>query len=100
MLYVTVDDEALYSDVPFEGGLQAAEYYLNQRAHRVPNTACLTDLMKLVLTHNYFLFGSDFFMQISGVSIGSKMASSFASLFCWLFEEQFVVNQAFNQFID
>ncbi len=94
-----MDVEALYSNVPFEGGLQAAEYYLNQRAHQVPNTACLIDLMKLVLTHNYFLFGSDFFLQISGVSMGSKMAPSFASLFCGLFEEQFVFNQASNPFI-
>lgn len=94
VLLVLMDVEALYTNVPFEGGLQSAEYYLNQHAHHVPYTACLTDLMKLVLTHNNFLFGSNFFLQISGVNMGSKMAPSFASLFCGLFEEQFVLNQS------
>ncbi len=86
-----MDVEALYNNVPFEGGLQAAGYYLNQQ---VPNTACLIDLMKLVLTYNNFLFGSDFFLQISGVSMGSEMAPSFACLLCDRFEEQFCIQSS------
>ncbi len=96
---VTMDVDSLYTNVPFEGGLEAIEFFLDQRLCQVPSTACLSDLAKLVLSYNYFLFGSDYYLQISGVNMGSKMAPSFASLFCGMFEQLFVLNPGANEFL-
>ncbi|KAL2092169.1 hypothetical protein ACEWY4_011967 [Coilia grayii] len=87
---VTMDIESLYTNVPFIGGLQAAEHFLNLRSTCIPSKQCIVDLMETVLKVNYFLFGSDFYLQISGTSMGSKMAPSFASLFCGYFEQEYI----------
>lgn len=93
-----MDVESLYTNVPFRGGLEAIEFFLDQRPCQVPSTASLRDLAKLVLSHNYFLFGLDYYLLISGVSMGSKMAPSFASLFCGMFKHRFVINPGSNDF--
>lgn len=90
MFLVTMDIESLYTNVPFRGGLQASEHFLNQRPSCTPPTQCIVDLIEIVLKFNYFMFGSDFYLQISGTSMGSKMAPSFASLYCGLFEQQHI----------
>ncbi len=51
---VTMDVESLYTNVSFQGGLEAIEFFLDLGLCQVPSTACLSDLAKLVLSHNYF----------------------------------------------
>lgn len=41
----------------------------------------LMTLLDLVLTRNYFRFGSDVYLQLQGTSIGSPAAPSFANIF-------------------
>lgn len=52
---VTRDIESLYTNVPFEGGLRATEFFLNQRKDCSPSTECILDLIEIVLTSNYFV---------------------------------------------
>ncbi len=101
---VTMDIESLYTNVPVKGGLRAAEVFLQTREHTsppsdMPSTACILELMEIVLTTNYFMFDSDYFLQVSGVSMGSKMSPSFASLHVGLFEQETVLNPAKNPYL-
>lgn len=96
---VTMDIESLYTNVPFEGGLKATEFFLNQRSDSTPRTQCIVDLIEIVLRSNYFLFGSDFYLQVSGTSMGSKMAPSFASLFVGHFEKKFIWDNHRNPYL-
>jgi len=57
---VTMDIESLYTSVPFEGGLKAFEFFLNQRSNCTPSISCIVDLIEIVLTSNFLLSGSDF----------------------------------------
>jgi len=81
-----MDTESLYTNVPFKGGLQVAEFFLEKRTVPSPSTQSVLDLIECVLTSNYFLFGADFFLQVSGLAMGSKMSLSFASLYVGHFE--------------
>nr|XP_055053666.1 uncharacterized protein LOC129438772 isoform X1 [Misgurnus anguillicaudatus] len=98
-LLVTMDIESLYTNVPFEGGLRASEFFLNLRPICRPSTSCIVELIEIVLKSNFFLSGSDYYLQISGTSMGSKMAPSFASLYCGHFEHQVIFNEQRNPFL-
>lgn len=73
VLLVTMDVESLYTNVPFQVGLEAIKFFLDQRPCQIPSTACVSDLAKLVLSHSYFLFGSEYYLQFLGGSMDSKM---------------------------
>ncbi len=88
------------TNVPFKGGLEAAEYFLDKRDVHIPKTQCVLDLIECALTSNYFLFGADFYLQVSGVAMGSKMSPSFASLYVGLFEQEVIFNKETNPFLD
>ena len=98
-LFVTMDIEALYTHVPFEGGLLAAKHYLDKRTDASPDTRCILDLLECILTSNYFLYGTDFYLQVSGVAMGSRMSPSFSSLYVGWFEETVIFNDAINPHI-
>ncbi|KAL7391405.1 hypothetical protein ABVT39_008901 [Epinephelus coioides] len=93
-----MDIESLYTNVPIQGGLRAAETFLLKENRTTPSTKCILKLLETVLTTNYFMFVKDF-LQVSGVSMGSKMSPSFASLYVGLFEEDVVLNPSRNPFL-
>ncbi len=78
---VTMDIEALYMNVPFEGGLQVAKYFIDKRTKDSPSTQCLLDLIECVLESNYFMYGTDYYLQVSRVAMGSKMSPSSTLLY-------------------
>jgi hypothetical protein len=90
-ILVTFDVSSLYTNIPHVGGLQAAKEALNK--HRPldekPSNDCLINLLEFVLTKNTFQFNGDFFLQICGCAMGSKVAPSYANIyldrFYWLF---------------
>lgn len=45
---------------------------------------------------NYFMFNGDFFLQVSGTSMGSICAPNYANLFVGFFEKNFVLNADIN----
>ena len=98
-ILVTMDIESLYTNVPFEGGLQAAKMFLDQRSDCNPTTDCLLGLTMEVLKSNFFLFGNSFYLQTSGVAMGSRMSPSFASLYVGHFEQDVIFNNKVNPYI-
>ena len=56
-------------------------------------TALVTDLSRLtefILKHNIFTFEDEFFLQINGTAMGTKMAPSYANIFMCELEESFL----------
>uniref|UniRef100_A0A673WHK7 Reverse transcriptase domain-containing protein n=1 Tax=Salmo trutta TaxID=8032 RepID=A0A673WHK7_SALTR len=69
-LLATFNVESLYTNIPHTGGLQALQNFLQQRDSTLaPSNDCILQLTELVLSHNYFVFESDSFLQIWGVAI-------------------------------
>ena len=77
----TMDVKSLYTCIPHNDGLQALKFFLDKRPHQSPPTTTLLRLAELVLTTNAFSFNSQYYLQKSGVAMGSKLGPSYACLF-------------------
>ena len=78
----TIDVKALYINIPHGEGTRAV---LNRLYHNNPNSQAvemppetLADLLKIVLTHNYFQFADRMYHQVQGTAMGTKMAPAYA----------------------
>ena len=79
--------------IPNSEGLLALKYFFDQRTVKEPSSETLLRLAELVLTLNCFSFAGNYYKQINGVAMGTKMGPSYANLFVGYVEHQF-----FNQY--
>ncbi|XP_074805210.1 uncharacterized protein LOC141985201 [Natator depressus] len=85
-LLVTVDVEAFYINIPHKDGLQAVRNSIPDNVTANP----VADLCVFVLTHNYFTFGDNIYLQISGTAMGTLMAPQHANIFMADLEQRFL----------
>ena len=88
-LLYTMDVSSLYTIIPHKDGLKAIRHFLDLRQHLYPPTNTLLRLTELVLNLNNFEANGDYYDQISGVSMGTKMGPSYACLFMGHLEDTF-----------
>ena len=88
-----MDITSLYTVIPNNEGLQALGFFFDQRTIKEPSSETLLRLGELVLTLNCFSFADNYYKQVNGVAMGTKMGPSCANLFVGYIE-----NQVFNQF--
>ena len=88
-LIFTMDITSLYIVIPNYEGLLALKYFFDQRANKQRSTETLIRLTELVLTLNCFSFSDNYYKQINGVAMGTKMGPSYANLFVGFIEQQF-----------
>lgn len=93
---VTIDVKSLYLNIPHEEGIKAI---LNRlyRTHKLADKMAIpsgnmSDLLGIVLKHNYFQFADRMYHQIQGTAMGSKMAPSYANIFMAELEEKLIAN--------
>ena len=82
-----MDVKSLYTSIPHEDGLIALHHFLVQRLDTEPPTNTLIRVAELVLQKNFFSFNGFFYIQKSGVAMGSNLGHSFAWLFVSYQEE-------------
>ncbi|KAL2099357.1 hypothetical protein ACEWY4_005837 [Coilia grayii] len=100
IILATFDVESLYTMIPHEGGLEAIQYFLSQRPlEEKPSTDCICKLAEIVLTCNFFLFQNNFYLQVNGTAMGSKMACNYANLFVGYLEHKIIFNENKNPFL-
>lgn len=81
-LLMALDVEALYSSIPPDKGLACIRYVLSRDAHLSDGKRhFLIDALDFILHHNYFMFNSDFFLQVQGVAMGTSCAPSYPNLY-------------------
>lgn len=91
-LIFTMDISSLYTIIPNSEGLQALRYFFDQCTVTEPSSETRVRLAELVLTLNCFSFAGNYYKQINGVAMGTKMGPSYANIFVGYVEHQF-----FNQ---
>ncbi|KAJ1082464.1 hypothetical protein NDU88_002631 [Pleurodeles waltl] len=91
---ITLDVEALYSNIPQEATLEVRCELLERNVNdsRTPPEYIL-DRAHLALTRNYFEFENQFFLQTQGTSMGSTFAPSLACLYVDNFEKKVVLHE-------
>ena len=81
----TADIKALYTNLSKDLVLRAIEYWFNRYVPLIPilqrfGLDFIIDGLEIILEHNYFLFGDEFFQQIHGFAMGTKAAVNCANL--------------------
>ena len=90
-LLVSFDVESLYSNISHDLGLEALEFWINKFQDRIPERFSkdfILDSMKFILENNTFQFNDDFFKQIRGTAMGTRVAPIYATLTIGYLEEK------------
>ena len=80
-LIFTMDITSLYTVIPNSEGLQALKHFFDQRTVKEPSSETLLRLAELVLTLNCFSFAGNYYKQINGVAMGTRMGPSYANFY-------------------
>ncbi|XP_073172201.1 uncharacterized protein KIAA0930 homolog isoform X4 [Lepidochelys kempii] len=81
-----MDVEALYTNIPHKDGLQAVK-------NTIPDSVTanlVAEFCDFVLTHNYFTFEDNVYLQISSSAMGTRMAPQYANIFMADLEQRFL----------
>lgn len=63
-----------------------------------PHNTLVLDLLKFILTHNYFLFNRLFYHQLRGAVIGSPCAPSYTNMLLGGWENQIVFAEQYTEY--
>ena len=91
-ILVTMDVEALYTNIDHSEGLCALEHYLQNRIDLSPPTDFLVELTRWTLNNNFFLFQDKLYRQVMGTAMGAAYAPNYAGLYLGLWEERYVLS--------
>ncbi|XP_059167077.1 uncharacterized protein LOC131949277 [Physella acuta] len=91
-----LDACSLYTSIPHKDGLEAVKHYFTKTPHHKLSTDTIVRLTELVLTCNSLEFDGNFYEQIKGVPLGSKMSDSYVSIFMGYLEERINKNYKGN----
>ena len=107
MLLCTLDITSLYTNIPHMEGIQSTKEMLaiHKPPDTLPHNSYIIELLELVLTNNHFEFNGEFYHQLSGTAMGTKLAPSYANLFMTKCEDKYVYTyplqpQLWKRFID
>ena len=102
----TMDVKSLHMVIPNDQGIIALKHFLNRRSSLSPPTDTIIRLSELVLTLNHFEFNDEYYTQVRGVSMGTRMGPSYACLFMGFLGQQFLeqyrgpVPDVYKRYID
>lgn len=91
-VWLSLDVSSLYTSIPHTFGIMALEHFLAMDPLINPRQATfIIEATKFCLTHNYFTFNGDFYLQ-QGTAMGANFAPSYANLAMGFWENQYVYN--------
>lgn len=91
-LWLSLDVTSLYTSIPHSFGLLALEFFLAQDPFINPRQAAfILEATNFCLTHNYFDFNGDFYLQTKGTAMGANFAPSYANLAMGYWEKNFII---------
>lgn len=77
-----MDVSSLYTNIPHDDGIRAlVESYGNHNPDAYPSKKVIEILTRLVLELNSFEFNNQYYLQISGTAMGTRMAPNYANIF-------------------
>ena len=92
-ILVTADVVGLYPSIPHQTGFSALKEALENRSVKKIPAENLIKMAEFVLKNNLFEFNSKVFQQISGTTIGTKFAPSYACIYMDRVEQDFLETQ-------
>ena len=77
----SIDIKSFYTNITLDEGIQAFEETLNEIPNKDLPTDYLIKLLKLVMGCNIFKFDDEFWVQLIGTSMGTRVAPTYANIF-------------------
>ena len=90
-ILASFDVKSLYTNIDTEFGVKAIEYWLEQFPQSVQgrfSSKFIVEALKLTLDNNICYFDGEYYRQISGTAMGTKVAPSYATLSLGYIEER------------
>ena len=81
---VSIDVSSLYTNIPHKDGIEACINALQTKMEPDPlhpPIEILAEMLNIVLKNNVVEFNGEFFLQLQGTVMGTKMAPAYANLF-------------------
>ena len=82
----------MYTNIPIEEGIEAFRIELENRDDKTIPTDFLIKLLRLVLQNNIFEFNKEFWLQLLGTAMGTRVAPTYANIFMNWLEKQMLEN--------
>ena len=89
-ILVSFDVTSLYTIIPHDLGIQAVTFWLEKYIAEIPTRFppdFILSGLKLVLENNHFHFNNNFYLQVKGTAMGTKVAPTYATLVMGYLEE-------------
>lgn len=96
--WASLDVTALYSNIKHEHGISAVKTYLDDDPD-MPSSQqkFILDGIRFILTHNFFKFNDQMFIQRCGTAMGTKFAPSYANLFMSEVEKTMIMESKWSE---
>ena len=69
-----LDVTAIYSNIPHNDGIGDSKKHLDRRALSTTSSEDICQLIKFILENNVFSFNDEYFSQVCGTAMGTRMA--------------------------
>ena len=109
-MFVSFDVTSLYTNIDNDLGLTAMEFWIEKYRDLIDErytTAFILNGISIVLKNNFFSFEDNFYLQISGTAMGTRLAPTYATLSMGYLEQKMYVymrdvlsTTEFNEFHD
>ena len=73
----------MYTNIDNQFGVEASTYWVSKDPNLLPrniSTVPIINSLKIVLEYNTFTFDTDYYIQIRGTAMGTKLAPAYATL--------------------
>ena len=90
--FVTTDVSSLYTNILHTEGLSAINNMMEDTGTDTLIKIFILNLIKQVLTKNYFKFNDKLYEKIQGTAMGTRMAPNYAIIFMHYLETNFLSN--------
>ena len=75
------DIVSLYTNIPHKEGLEAVYAATKRQTHCSVKPKVLTELVKIVLKNNTITFAGEYYLQLQGTAMGTRLAPAYANVF-------------------
>lgn len=86
--FFTIDVESLYTNIETRAGLRALGLTVDKHKPKNFPLDLITELLKINLEGNDFMFDDKFFLQIKGTAMGKIFAPSYADIYMSVWEQE------------
>jgi len=88
MKLITLDIKDLYVNLPTQGVLQAAKFWLHKSLNNEEMSRQIILLLKTVMEQNYFQYIDQYFKPNKGIAMGSPISGTIAEIYLQSIENE------------